>query len=123
MAADDVEVAESFRTALEAAVSSGDLEPVYPLLAPDVEWVTPQRTLHGIDEVKTQLTWIKPRETFDFEFREEEWLDHGEGRLACRVHEVYRLKDTGELAYKRDRHVELVIRDGRISRYEMRVVG
>ena len=98
------------------------MSPVYPLLAPDVVWVTPQRTLNGIDEVKTQLTWIKPREAFDFEFREE-WVDNGEGRLSCRVHEVYRLKDTGEAAYERDRNVELVIRDGKISRYEMRIVG
>ena len=123
MATEDIEVAERFREALEAAVRSGDLEPVYPLLAPDVEWVTPQRTLRGIDEVKAQLTWIKPRETFDFEFSEEEWVDYGEGRLACRVHEVYRLKDSGEFAYERDRRVEVGIRDGKIGRYEMRIVG
>ena len=77
----------------------------------------------GIDEVKAQLTWIKPRETFDFDFSEEEWVDYGEGRLACRVHEVYRLKDSGEFAYERDRRVEVGIRDGKIGRYEMRIVG
>ena len=60
---------------------------------------------------------------FDFEFREEDWVDHEDGRLACRVHEIYRLKNTGEFAYERDRVVELEIRDGKISRYEMRIVG
>lgn len=84
MATEDVEVAEHFRAALEAAVLSGDLEPVYPLLAPDVD---------------------------------------GEGRLACPVHEVYRLKDSGEFAHERDRRVEVGIRDGKIGRYEMRIVG
>ena len=123
MAEQDVEVAERFRVAVEGAVRAGDLEPVYPLLDPDVEWVTPQRTLRGIDEVKQQLNWISGPETFDFEFREEDWVDHSDGRLACRVHEVYRLKDTGEFAYERDRVVELEIRGGKISRYEMRIVG
>ena len=123
MAAQDVEVAKRFRVAFEGAVRTGDLEPVYPLLDRDVEWITPQRTLRGIDEVKQHLNWVSGPETFDFEFREEDWVDHGDGRLACRVHEVYRLKDTGELAYERDRVVELEIRDGKISRYEMRIVG
>jgi hypothetical protein len=39
------------------------------------------------------------------------------------VHEVYRLKETGEVAYERDRVVELTIRDGKIRRYEMQIVG
>jgi ketosteroid isomerase-like protein len=123
MAAEHVEVAERFRIVAEAAVQTGDLGRVYPLLDSDVEWVTPQRTLQGIDEVKQQLTWASVSETFDFEFSGEDWVDHGDGSLACRVHEVYRLKDTGEVAYQRDRVVELTIRDGKISRYEMRIVG
>ena len=115
--------ANQFRAALEGAVRTGDLEAVYPLLAPDVEWVTPQRSLRGIDEVKQQLHWIKPSETFDFEFSDGDWLDLGDGRLAIEVREVYLLKETGDFGYSRERRVELVIRDGKISRYEMRIVG
>jgi ketosteroid isomerase-like protein len=83
----------------------------------------PQRTLRGIDELKDQLDWISPSETFDFEFSEGEWVDHGDGRLVVEVREVYRLKETGDFGYARDRRVELTIRDGKISRYEMRIVG
>jgi hypothetical protein len=39
------------------------------------------------------------------------------------VHEIYRWKETGEVSYERDRRIELMIRDGKISRYEMRIVG
>jgi ketosteroid isomerase-like protein len=122
MSAEDVELAERFRQALEAAVRTGDLEAVFTLLSPDVEWVTPQRTLRGIEEVRQQLNWISPSEAFDYEFSEEDWVDHGDGRLVCRVHEIYRLKQSGEFAYERDRRVELATRAGRITRYEMRNV-
>ena len=47
MRAEDVEVAGQFLAALEAAASSGDREAVYPLLAPDVEWVTPRTNATG----------------------------------------------------------------------------
>jgi ketosteroid isomerase-like protein len=123
MAASEAEIANRFREALEVAIGTGDLEGVYPLLAPDVEWVTPQRTLRGIDEVREQLDWIKPSETFDFEFSEGEWVDQGDGRFVLDVHEVYRSKETGDFGYARDRRVDLTIRDGQISRYEMRIVG
>jgi len=123
MATDDAEVAKRFRAALEAAVRTGDLEAVYPLLAADVEWVTPQRTLRGIDAVRQRLDWISPSDTFDFEFSEGEWVDEGGGRLVTEVREVYRMKESGEFGYARDRRVELTIRDGQISRYEMRNVG
>jgi ketosteroid isomerase-like protein len=120
---DELEVANRFRAALEEAVRAGSPEGVIPLLADDVEWVAPQRTLHGIDEVREQLTWVKPSELFDFEFGEGDWVDQGDGRVTCDVHEIYRLKTTGDVGYERDRHVELVIRDGKIARYEMRIVG
>lgn len=123
MAAEDVELAERFRRALEGAVRTGDLEAVFPLLAPDVEWVTPQRTLRGIEEVRQQLDWVSPSEAFDYEFRDEGWVDHGGGRLVCRVHEVYRLKASGEVGYERDRRVELAVRAGKISRYELWNIG
>ena len=49
--------------------------------------------------------------------------DLGEGRIVSAVHEVYRLRGTGEYAYARDRRIELTVRDRRIVRYEMHIVG
>jgi ketosteroid isomerase-like protein len=123
MAAEDVEVAERFREALEAAVRTGDREPIYGLLAPDVEWVMPQRTLHGVEEMRTEWTWGSSPETFDYEFGEGDWADRGDGRLVCDVRQVYRLKETGDFAYERTRRIQLTVRNGRISRYEMTNVG
>ena len=63
-----LDVATRFRTALEHAAKTGDWTLVYPRLAPDVEWVTPQRTLIGIDEVEHDLIWGAPPEHLDLEF-------------------------------------------------------
>lgn len=123
MGTDDLEVAARFRTALETAVRTGDSEAVLELVASDVEWVTPQRTLQGVDELKTWRLWGSAAEAFDFEFAEGDWVDHGDGRLDCEVTQVYRVKETGELAYERVRRVELTVRDGKISRYELRFTG
>jgi ketosteroid isomerase-like protein len=123
MAAADVDVAERFRVALEAAVRTGDREAVYELLAPDVTWVTPQRTLRGLDEMRQDWSWGSSPETFDYEFGEGVWVDQGDDRVACEVEEVYRMKNTGEFAYRRVVRVELTIRDGKIDRYELRVVA
>jgi ketosteroid isomerase-like protein len=122
MATGDVELAERFRVALEAAVRTGDRETVYELLAPDVTWVTPQRTLHGLDEMRKDWTWGSSPDTFDYEFEEGGWVNQGDDRVACDVEEVYRMKNTGEFAYRRAVRVELTIRDGKIDRYELRVV-
>jgi ketosteroid isomerase-like protein len=121
--ADELELASRFRSALETAAKTGDREPVYPFLAADVEWVTPKRTLRGIDEVREQLIWGQPREHLDLEFEAGDWVRVGEGAFACVVHQVYRLKGSGEVAYERNRRIELTFRDGRISRYEMRIVA
>ena len=123
MPAEDMEVAGQFLAALEAAAQSGDREAVYPLLAPDVEWVTPKRILRGIDEIREELTWGSPPHKLDLEFEAGDWRDLGDGRVACDVHQVYRWKETGEVSYERDRRIEVTIRDGKISRYEMRIVG
>jgi ketosteroid isomerase-like protein len=108
---------------LEEAAESGDREAVYPLLAPDVEWVTPKRTLRGIDEIREELTRSLPPENLDLEFQADDWVDLGDRRLACDVHQVYRWKETDDVSYERDRRIELTIRDGKIGRYEMRIVG
>jgi len=123
MRAEDVEVAGQFLAALEAAAESGAREAVYPLLSPDVEWVTPKRTLRGIEEIREELTWGSPPENLDLEFEAGDWVDLGDLRVACDVHQVYRWKETGEVSYERDRRIELTIRDGKIARYEMRIVG
>jgi ketosteroid isomerase-like protein len=123
MRAEDVEVSGAFLAALEEAAESGNREAVYPLLAEDVEWVTPKRTLRGIDEIREELTWGSPPEKLDLEFQAGEWVDLDDRGVACDVHEIYRWKETGEVSYERDRRLELTIRDGKISRYEMRIVG
>jgi ketosteroid isomerase-like protein len=123
VSAGDLELARQFLAALAAAAKSGDRDALYAFLAPDVEWVTPQRELHGVEEARDQLSWIRPPDNLDIEFSEPELTDLGEGRIVADVHETYRMSGTGELAYARDRRIELTIRDGRIARYEMRVVG
>ncbi len=118
-AAEEKAVAEQFRAALEAAVRTGDREPVYALLAHDVEWVIPQRTLHGIDEMRQEWTWGSSPEYFDYEFEEGDWTDLGDGRFVCVVRQVYRVKETGDFAYEQKRRVQLTIRDGAIGRFEL----
>jgi hypothetical protein len=123
MGAEDLEVAKRFLDALAEAARTGHWDGVYPLLAADVDWVTPQRALVGIDEVRAQLTWASPPERLDVEFEERELTDLRGGRIVSDVHQVYRMKGTGVFAYARERRIELRVRDGKISGYEMRVVG
>jgi hypothetical protein len=121
--ADELAVARQFRIALEHAAKTGDWTRVYPCLAPSVEWITPQRTLTGIDEVEHDLTWGSPPEHLDVEFQIGDWVELDAGHAAVDVHETYLMKRSGEFAYQRERRIEITIRDGRISRYEMKVVG
>jgi len=123
VAAEDLELASRFRAALEAAVRTVELKAVLELVAPGVEWITPQRTLHGAEELRTWRLWGSSAEAFDFEFDEGEWVDDGDGRVSCEVKQVYRVKETGDFAYERLRRVELAIRDGKIARYELRFTG
>ena len=123
MGSAELELGRRFRLALEDAAKTGDWKGVYPCLAPDIEWITPKRTLTGIDEVEHDLIWGSPPELLDLEFEVGDWVELGEGRLALRVHEIYRMKGSGDFAYERDRRIEIAIREGQISRYEMRIVG
>jgi hypothetical protein len=123
MSVDDLELAKRFLEALEAAAKTGNREPVYPFLAAGVEWVMPKRTLSGIDEVRQQLTWGSPPENLDVEFEDARTTDLGDGRIVSDLHQIYRMRSTGDFAYARDRRLELTIRDGRIVHYEMRVIG
>ena len=119
----DLEAARQFLEALAAAAETGNRDAIYPLLAPEVEWVTPKRVLHGIDEIHDQLTWLSPPDKLDVEFGEPELSDLGGGRIVSNIHEIYRMKGTGDFAYARNRQIELTIRDSKVARYEMRIVG
>jgi ketosteroid isomerase-like protein len=120
---DDLELAGRFLAALASAAKSGDRDPLYAFLAPDVEWVTSQREVRGIEEAREQLSWIRPPDNLDIEFSEPALIDLGDGRIATEVHQTYRMSETSDFAYARDRRIELTIRDGKVARYEMRVVG
>jgi hypothetical protein len=73
--------------------------------------------------VREELTWITAPENFDLDFEVTQMRDLGGGRIVTDVHELYRIKSTGEVAHTRDRQIELTIRDAKVARYEMRIVG
>jgi len=120
MSPGDLEIAQHFGTALEGAARTGDWTAVYPLLAADIEWVTPRRTLSGIAELEHDRIWGYPPEHLDLEFEVGDWADLGGGRAAIDVRQIYRMKGSGDFAYQRDLHIEVLIRGGKISRYEIR---
>ena len=125
MSADDVALAREFLAALQAATNSGEHDELYPFLAPDVEWLTPIRNLHGIGEVREQPSWpwIAPRTNLHIDYEEKETKDLGGGRIVSDFREIYRTKETGDFAYARDRRIELTIRGDKIARYELRFDG
>ena len=123
MTADEVEIAREFLAVLARVANTGEREPLYPFLADDIEWLTPRRDLAGIDEVRKELTWIATPENFDLEFEATRTNDLGGGRIVTDVRELYRATTTGEVAHSRERQIELTIRDGKVARYEMRIVG
>jgi hypothetical protein len=120
---EEAQTATRFLERLEAAAKTGDWDGVYPLLAQDIEWVMPKRTLNGIDEVRTDLTWASPPERLDMEFEVSDLEDLGGGRMSVEVRQVYLMKDTGEFAYHRMRRIELLVSGEHVRRYEMRIVG
>jgi ketosteroid isomerase-like protein len=119
----DVQLAREFLSALAVAAKTGEADAVYPLLAPDVEWRTPQLDLRSIGEIRERMEWLSPREHLELEFEEPELSDLGNGRIVTEVREVYRMKGTGEFAYNRERRIELRVREGKIARYELRFDG
>ena len=123
MGTDIAEIATAFLTALEAAAKTGERDPLYPFLAPDAEWVTPQRDLVGVDEIRRELTWVGPSDKLDLAFERGDWSSSARAVSPRRCARSTRVKATGEFAYTRLRRVELTVRDGKVSRYEMRSVG
>ena len=85
MSTDTAEIATAFLAALEVAAKTGDRDSVYPFLAPDAEWVTPQRDLVGVDEIRRELTWVNPPDKLDLVFERGELVELGEGRVAMDV--------------------------------------
>jgi len=120
MSASDLETAQQFQAAVEAALNTGEFGPVASLLAPDVECVTPQHSVHGVEAMVEELNRARPSERFDVEFESGDWKHLGDARYSRNVRALVRRKETGELSFSRDRSFELTIRSGKISRYEMR---
>jgi ketosteroid isomerase-like protein len=120
MSVEDVEMAERFRAALDAAFATGDRERVYELFADDIEYTTSRRTLRGLHEVREQLEWGGELENLDVEREEGEWHDLGDGHVVREDRVVQRWKETGEIAAIMLVSVDLRIRDGKITRLERR---
>ena len=123
MSAADLDVATRFLDALAVAATTGEHDVLYPLLAEDVEWLTPKRELAGLDAVRSDLTWVTPPHNLDLEFELAEVVDAGGGHVVTDVHETYRVKGSGDFAYACDRRIDLTIAGERVVRYEMRVIG
>ena len=123
MPAQDLDIAQQFQSAAEAALRTGDFEPVAELLAADVECVTPQHSVYGVDALTEELSHGRPSERFDVEFENGEWKHLGNGRYSLEIRALYRSSVTSELSYSRDRSFELTIRAGKVSRCEMRFAG
>lgn len=120
MSTPDLDIAQQFQAAAEDALRTGDFEPVAALLAPDVECVMPQHTLQGPDALIGELSRVRPTERFDVEFENGDWKPHGKGRFSCEIRALYRSQVSDDLSYSRDRSFALTVRDGKVSRFEMR---
>ena len=117
MSEEDVEVVRRFR----AAVRDDDRESAAAVLAPDVEWVVSKnKTLHGVDEVANHYLGKSPGgpENLDVESDLGELEHGGGGRVSAVNHQIFRWKESGELAYERRARIDYTIRDGKIVRYE-----
>ena len=119
---EDVEIVRRWREVLV----DDDTGAAAPLLAPDVEWVVVSgESLRGIDEVRKYYAGSGSGgpENLDVEFDPGELEDLGDGHVSALNHQVYRWKETGELAHERQARIEYTIRDGRIVRYEAKLRG
>ena len=61
----------------------------------------PQRELEGLDEVRDGDV-VGSGKTLGVEFKERKLTDLGDGRIVANVHEVYRVRGTGDFAFERD---------------------
>jgi hypothetical protein len=123
MSEQDLDTAQEFQSAAEDALRTGDFEQLAALLAPDVECITPQRSLQGAEAMIEELSRARPPDSLVLEFEPAEWQTLGNGRYSCELRGLFRSKATGEVSYSRDRSFELTISGGKVSRYEMRFAG
>lgn len=102
---------------------TGDFAPLAAVLAPDVEVVMPQHTVHGPEAAVEELARARPSERFELEFEDDGWQDLGNGRYSLEIRVHFRSKVSDDLSYSRDRSFDLTIGDGKVSRLEMRFAG
>ena len=115
----DVEIAERFVAAVEAAFKTGDRDSVYAFFGDDIVYTTPHRTLRGLSEVRERLKWgSQEKENLNVESEDGEWEDLGDGHVVRESRMVQRWKETGEVATIMRINLELWIRDGKIVRLE-----
>jgi hypothetical protein len=63
------------------------------------------------------------KEHLDVEFDPGELEDRGHGRIsALNNHQVFRWKETGEIAYERRARIDYTVRNGTITRYEATIL-
>ncbi len=102
------------------ALFDQDHDTAYSLLDPEVEVVSPRRTVQGADEVRAR--WGKAEydhlvpEVDGREFAQE----NGSVRATTRM--TWRWKESGEIAYRTRVEGDFVFRDGKITRIETAVV-
>ena len=89
MSAPDLDLARQFQRAAEAAMRTGEFEPLVALLAPDVECVTPLHSVQGPDALTEELRRARPSERFELEFENGDWKLLGRRSVSVR--------DTGAL--------------------------
>ena len=119
MSAEDVDIAARFDAAVDAAFEAGDHELAYAFFGEDIEYTTPHRTLHGLDEVREKLKWGgEEPENLDVEREDGDWQDLGGGHVVRESRVGQRWKETGEVAAIMRVSLGLRIRDGKIMRLE-----
>ncbi|HLG07914.1 MAG TPA: nuclear transport factor 2 family protein [Gaiellaceae bacterium] len=121
MSVEDVEIVRRWREVLV----DDDTEAAAALLAADLEWVVVSgESLRGIEEVRKYYAGSGSGgpENLDVEFDPGELEDLGDGHVSALNHQIYRWKETGELAHERWARIEYTIREGRIVRYEAKLL-
>jgi ketosteroid isomerase-like protein len=117
---DAMDMAQAYRDASEA----DDTAKMLDLLAEDAELVYPRRTLRGRGEIRAAWDASDPGgpENLDVELEVDPLNEVSDGRIVTANRQIYRWKDSGEVAYERKFAVEYEIRDGKISRLSYNIV-
>ena len=115
MAGAPLEIAKRYVEAL----FDEDHDTAYSLLDPEVEVVSPRRTVWGADAVRAR--WGKA--AYDHLTAEVERREYAQdnGSVRATTHMAWRWRESGELAYRTRVEGNFVIRDGKIARIETAV--